>query len=192
MSIQNSADRWIFSCGLNQPEPAYAFGMSLRPNSAERVVHWAGLAATLVEVTRTLITLAGLYVYLQKYYAETPNNMYNLWFSCMHFHTSTWEFLDHEIVTYPMKRLNKWVFNLLQELSWVKYWSVHFPIHQTIQLSSCVALSDVTGNNKMSQQMNKWIWNLIHFHHRQKKYPIVLYGARSSCWWIVQLQNKKN
>lgn len=104
MSIQNSADRWIFACDLNQLEPVYAFGMTLRPSSAERVEHWVGLAATLVEVTRTLVTLDGLYVYLQKYYVETPKNMYNLWFSCMPFHIPTWELLAHEIVTYSMWR----------------------------------------------------------------------------------------
>lgn len=72
MSIQNSEDRWKFACDVNQLEPVYVFGMTLRPRSAERVVHWAVLAATLVEVTRTLVTSEGLYVYLQKYYVETP------------------------------------------------------------------------------------------------------------------------
>ena len=138
MSIQNSADRRKFACDLNQPEPVYAFGITLRPSSAERVVHWAGLAAMLVEVTITLITSEGLYVYLQKYYVETPNNMYTLWFSCMPFlHIYLGVVRSWNSHLSGVKRLNKWVFNLLQqEPSWLAEPSIDLYVSPCIKPSN--------------------------------------------------------
>lgn len=141
MSMQNFVDRWKFTfCDVNQPEPVYELGTTLRPSAAERLLHWAGLAATLGEATRTHVTSQGLCLppkilcRVVKQYIQSVTLLQA--FSCVYLGDGRSQKSIYTSHSVTVRRLNKWGLNRPNLQSQVSIYT--FLLHQTIKHSSNV------------------------------------------------------